>query len=271
MPAADLPPLTWLFVPGDRPDRIEKALASAAHAVIVDLEDAVAPGAKAQARANAVELLGARGARRVHVRVNGAGTPWHEDDVAALAPLPLAGLSVPKVESTAELDAIEARLPLHCLLESARGVEAAYAIASHPRVAGLSLGEADLGGETGQSGDGLDWARGRVVNAAVAAGLPRPPQSVYPDLRDPEGLRGSCERGRELGFLGREAIHPAQLPVIEQAYLPSEAEAARARALLAAFDASATGAFAWEGRLVDAALVRAARTTVALADRYGTR
>ena len=124
--------------------------------------------------------------------------------------------------------------------------------------------------ETGAGDAGLDWARGRIVNAARAAGLPRPPQSVYPDIADLEGLAASCAHGRELGFLGRAAIHPAQLPVIERAYLPTAAEFETARSVVevAARD---EGAFALEGQLVDAPVVAAAQQMVALAERYGLR
>ena len=211
-----VPPLTWLYVPADRPDRVEKAIASRAHAVIVDLEDAVAPGAKAAARAGLAALLGEPRDKPVYVRVN-AGSA---EDLEAVAALALSGILVPKVARPEDVPVTER--PVHCLIESAAGLEAAYAIASTAGVAGISLGESDLRSETGALEAGLDWARGRIVNAAVAAGLPRPPQSVYPHVRDAEGLARSCARGRELGHLGRTAIHPDQLPVIEQAYLPTD-------------------------------------------------
>jgi citrate lyase subunit beta/citryl-CoA lyase len=161
------------------------------------------------------------------------------------------------------------RHPVHCLIESAAGLEAAYAIAGTHGVAGISLGEADLRSETGALEAGLDWARGRIVNAAVAAGLPRPPQSVYPHVRDDEGLARSCARGRELGHLGRAAIHPAQLSVIEQAYLPTQSELERARETLARLE-DASVVTLGGGEFVDAAMLGAARQVVALADAYGT-
>jgi citrate lyase subunit beta/citryl-CoA lyase len=264
----ELPPLTWLYVPADRPDRVEKALASAAHAVIVDLEDAVAPDAKDAARANLASLFAAPRGKRVLVRVNPLATQWGHADLEAVAGLHVDAIAFPKVESP---DDVAGGLPVHCLIESAAGVEAAYDIARHPGVTGISLGEADLRGETGAGDAGLDWARARIVNAAVAAGLPRPPQSVYADVRDLDGLAASCAHGRALGHLGRAAIHPAQLPVIEHAYLPTEAEAAEAREVVERFERSESGAFAVEGAFVDVAIVRGARQTVALADRYGTR
>ena len=258
-----VPPLTWLYVPADRPDRVEKAIASRAHAVIVDLEDAVAPGAKAAARAGLAELLGEPRDKPVYVRVN-AGSA---EDLEAAAALAVSGILVPKVARPEDVPGIDR--PVHCLIESAAGLEAAYAIASTAGVAGVSLGESDLRSETGALDAGLDWARGRIVNAAVAAGLPRPPQSVYPHIRDAEGLARSCARGRELGHLGRTAIHPDQLPVIEQAYLPTDDEVARAQATVERLEAAGAGTLDG-GEFVDAAMLGAARQIVALAHSYGT-
>ena len=249
-------------MPADRGDRVEKALASNAHAVIVDLEDGVAPAAKAEARANLAGLLSGPHGKPVYVRVN-AGDG---DDLEAVAALGLSGVLVPKVVGPENVPALD--LPVHCLIESAAGVEAAFEIARAPGVAGISLGESDLRSETGALEAGLDWARGRIVNAAVAAGLPRPPQSVYPHVRDDEGLRASCERGRALGHLGRTAIHPAQLPIIEQAYLPTAAELERARETVERLELQA-GASAVGGDLVDAAMLGAARQLIAIAERYG--
>jgi citrate lyase subunit beta / citryl-CoA lyase len=257
-----VPPLTWLYVPADRPDRVEKAFASRAHAVIVDLEDGVAPTAKAEARANLAALLGTRREKLAYVRVNARDAA----DLAAVAALEVDGVVVPKVRRPEDVPALD--LPVHCLIESAAGVEAAYAIASADGVLGISLGEADLRSETGAGEAGLDWARSRIVNAAVAAGLPRPPQSVYPRLRDEAGLERSCRHGRELGHLGRTAIHPEQLPVIEQAYLPTEEEVAQARATIERLE-TAGPAVLEDGGFVDAAMLGAARQLVALAGEYG--
>jgi citrate lyase subunit beta/citryl-CoA lyase len=274
--SADAPLLTWLYAPASRPELVAKALASRAHAVIVDLEDAVAPADKPAARANLTALLGSAGDRTVSLRVNGLSTPWGRDDLELAVTLAgVSSLLVPKVESAADVAAIVgvleqagSALELRCLIESARGVEAALEIAASPRVRGISLGEADLRSELGCEDAGLDYPRGRIVVAAAACGLPRPPQSVYTRLRDPEGLARSCVRGRALGFLGRAAIHPEQLDEIERAYLPSEAEAGSAREILAG---SVEARVREDGSFVDAAFVRAARETVALAERYGVR
>ena len=257
----NVPPLTWLFVPADRPDRVEKAVASRAHAVIVDLEDGVPAAAKAEARANLGDLFRAVREKPVFVRVNSGS----DDDLAAVAGLPLAGVFVPKVERPGDVPALPS---VHAMVETARGVEAVFEIASHPVVHGLSLGEADLRSQTGALEEGLDFARSRVVNAAVAAGLPRPPQSVYMNVRDLEGLAASCRRGRALGHLGRCAIHPDQLEVIERAYLPTAQEVELARATVEKLETAGVGEVVG-GTFVDPALAGSARTTLALADAYG--
>ncbi len=270
------PPLTLLYVPGDRPDRVEKALASAADVVLVDLEDAVAPSAKEEARRGAARLLADGDPRRpVQVRVNHPATPWHRDDVAMLRELPQhVGARVPKVESSQEVRALAAALPareLHVLVESAVGVERALEIATaSPQVATIGLGEADLRSDLRVSDEaGLAWVRGRVVVAARAAGLPSPVMSAYAHVRDLDGLRASCRVGRALGFCGRTAIHPAQLDVIRAAFLPSEAEVAAAREVVDRVGAAATdgvGAIALDdGTFLDVAMVDHARAVLALA------
>jgi citrate lyase subunit beta/citryl-CoA lyase len=230
--------------------------------VIVDLEDGVPVDAKGRARDALPALLDADPGKPVYVRVNaGSG-----EDLEVVAQLAIDGIFLPKVERAEQ---IPDGLDVHALIESAAGLEAAFVIASHPRVRSLSLGEADLRSQTGALEAGLDWARGRIVNAAVAAGLPRPAQSVYPHVRDLDGLARSCRHGRELGHLGRAAIHPAQLPVIEQAYLPEANELEIARETVARLGEVAVGTLA-DGAFVDPAMLGAARQVVALAERYGT-
>ncbi|MER5829534.1 CoA ester lyase [Streptomyces sp. NPDC002130] len=262
-------PLTWLYAPGDRPHVVAKALTSGADVVVIDLEDAVPPDRKAYARAATAELLTDRPPVPVHVRVNAPGG-WGEQDIAALVGAPgLSGLRLPKVTSAAEIVQVArraARTDLYALLETALGVEQAYAVATaHPRLRGISLGEADLCADLGvRDGTGLDWSRSRVVVAARAAGLPPPAQSVHPDIHDQEGLAASCAHGRALGFLGRAAIHPRQLPVIERAYLPGEEEIEQAETVLKAA-ATEQGAQALpDGRFIDAAMVTAARRTLSM-------
>lgn len=269
-------PLTLLYVPGDRPDRVAKALASAADVVLIDLEDAVAPSHKAEARENVAGLLArAPEGRAVQVRINHNSTPWHADDVALLAAMPAAvGARVPKVESAEEVRALAAALPgrsLHLLVESALGVERAFELAAaSPQVASIGLGEADLRSDLRLDGDeGLTWARSRVVVAARAARLAPPHMSAYTNVRDLDGLAASCRAGRALGFCGRTAIHPGQLDTIRAAFLPSAAEVAGAREVLERVGDAATegvGAVALaDGTFLDVAMVERARWVLGLA------
>jgi citrate lyase subunit beta/citryl-CoA lyase len=266
--------LTALYVPGDRPERFATALASGADVVIVDLEDAVAPDHKPAARANLLGWLPDAPAGRVDVRVNAAGTGWGRDDLAALPDVPaLRAVRLPKVATDADV-AAAARLlpvdrPLHCLIESALGVENAYRIATAPGVGAIGLGEADLSSELATAGEpALAWVRSRIVVAASAAGLDPPMMSVHPDVADLAGLAESCRRGRELGLLGRAAIHPRQLPVIRDAFRPDAAAVRDAHALLAALEQGTEAGHGVvvlaDGRMVDPAMAGRARRTIEL-------
>ncbi|MET9380657.1 CoA ester lyase [Streptomyces sp. NPDC002928] len=269
-------PLTWLYVPGDRPQVVAKALVCGADVVVVDLEDAVAPDRKEYARAATADLLREPQPVPVHVRVNALDGPLAPADLRAVAGLPgLSGLRLPKVTSPEQITGIAERTaladggatPLHALLETGLGIEHAYAIArAHSALRGISLGEADLRADLGVRGDaGLDWSRARVIVAARAAGLPPPAQSVHPDIRDLDGLAATCAHGRALGFVGRAAIHPRQLPVIERAYLPTHEELEQAEAVVKAA-ATEQGAQALpDGTFIDTAVVAAAQRTLSLA------
>jgi citrate lyase subunit beta/citryl-CoA lyase len=272
------PPLTWLYAPGDRPHVVAKALVAGADVVVIDLEDAVAPDRKEYARAATAELLSAPQPVPVHVRINALDGPLAPRDLDAVAALPgLSGLRLAKVTSPEQIVRTAERsvpaagwaLALYALLESALAVERAHAIASaHPALRGIALGEADLRADLGVREDaGLDWSRSRVVVAARAAGLPPSPQSVHPDIRDLEGLAASCAHGRALGFLGRAAIHPRQLSVIERAYLPTAWEIEEAETIVKAATTRQGAQALPDGRFIDAAVVTAAQRTLALARR----
>ncbi|MFG2246626.1 HpcH/HpaI aldolase/citrate lyase family protein [Spirillospora sp. NPDC048823] len=269
-------PRTWLYVPGDRPDRIGKALASDADTVVLDLEDAVAPARKPAARRAVLDALAAGHA--AHVRINAPATPDGAADLAGLAAAPgaLAGVRVPKSEDPGELCRVAGTLgvPVFPVLESALGVENALALATaHPLVAGISLGEADLAADLRVGGgEALAWPRSRVVVAARAAGLPSPPQSVWTAVRDLDGLRADTLAGRRAGFFGRSVIHPAQIPVVHEACAPDPGDVAWARDLMSQVTerggAAGNGA-AWidsAGRFVDKAVVERATWLLAAAD-----
>jgi citrate lyase subunit beta / citryl-CoA lyase len=280
MKVPNLPIRSYLYVPGSDPRRIEKALASEADAVILDLEDAVAPNRKEEARTTVAEVLRSEHEKPVFVRINAPDSVLAEEDVEAVAGPRLAGLRLPKTESPESVRRVAQRLEnlgceagLQCLIESALGLEFAFEIArTHEKVVGMSLGEADLAADLGVRGDaGLLYARSRLVAATRAAGLPGPVQSVYTNVRDAEGLRRSTMEGKNMGFVGRSAIHPAQIEVINEVFTPTEEEVAEAKDLLARLEESTgtgTGAFALEdGRFVDEAVVGSARLTLALARR----
>lgn len=274
---------SYLYVPGDDPRRIEKALATGADAVVIDLEDSVAPNRKEEARSNAATVLESVPARPVFVRINDPGSELAARDIAAVAALQLSGLRLPKVESlesvrlVAEtLEALRSEAGIQCLIESALGLELALEIArSHERVAGISLGEADLAADLGVRDEaGLLYARSRIVSASRAAGLPGPVQSVYTNVKDLDGLRRSTEEGKNMGFVGRSAIHPSQVPIINEVFTPTEEEVAEAQELLERLEGKAesgTGAFVLEdGRFVDRAVVESARRTLTWRDQEVT-
>lgn len=287
-----LPPIrSWLYVPGDRADRIEKALALGADAVVVDLEDAVPAREKDVARRNAVAAIDAherRSSPPLFVRVNDITAADSAAEIAGVVRPGLAGLRLPKCEDAdavaaacAALDAAErsARLAagsvaVVCGIESARGVQDAFAIASaDARVVALSFGAADfardLSLEPGPDGIETLYARSSLVVASRAAGIRPPIESVQTDLADIELLRRTTRAARALGFFGRSVVHPSQIAVVNEAFTPDEAEIARAREVVAA---AARGAVAGRGAVrteagdfIDAAVVRRAEDTLRLA------
>lgn len=254
-------PVTGLYVPGNRPDRFDKAVATGADLVILDLEDAVPPADKAMAReAVTTWLATADVACVLQVRVASA------DDLAALRGRSGFEVRLPKVESSTQVDEVVRTLPgvpVTALLESAYGVEHAAEIAAHPAVTRLGLGESDLASELGTRSDAvLDHARIRLLYAARAAGLPAPMLSVYPAIRDLDGLRADTERGRALGWFGRVAVHPAQLPVIAEVFAPSAEEQAWAEEVLAAVRDGGVATLS-NGEMADPAMVGRAKAIVA--------
>lgn len=252
---------TLLFVPGDRPSRIENAFACGAHGVAVDLEDAVAESAKDAARATAVQALQqvTAGTAAVLVRVNAMTTPHAAADVSALAPIldRVDAVVLPKAESAAEVHLLADLLEraerdrglepgatrILATTETAAGVLAATEIAAaSARVWTLLFGSADLSNELGVTptpeGTELLVARSTVVLAAAAAGLTRPLDGPYLRLDDEEGLRVSAAGARGLGFGGKAVIHPAQLATVAHQFAPTEAELAWAAEVSSVFNAA---------------------------------
>jgi citrate lyase subunit beta/citryl-CoA lyase len=264
---------SYLYVPGDRVDRLEKAVDRGADALIADLEDAVAPSSKDAARESVSEWIARfpeeRGSPQIWVRVNSGQRM--KDDVAAVAKSGLTGVYVPKVESPEALLELPAHLGVAALIESARGVYAAKEIAEH--VSHLALGEADLTADLGitpsEGAPELMSIRTQIVLASAAAGIAPPVGPVSTDFKDLDALRHSTEALKRMGFRGRAAIHPAQVPIINEVFTPTDEEVESAKKVLALYEeamANGSGAIADEnGRMIDEAVARAARQTLELA------
>ena len=268
-----------LFVPANRPERIAKALASGAGAVIVDLEDAVPPDAKAAAREQLAQVFAGLGAverARLLVRINANNTPWHADDLAlvgGLAAQGLAAVMVPKAESAADLAQVAAAVGPACgllpLVESAAGLAAVDALAHSPQVVRLAFGnldfQADLGLACGPDELELMSVRLALVLASRRAGLPAPVDGVTPDIGDLAALQTTAARSRHGGFGAKLCIHPAQVAPVNAALAPSAAELEWARRVIEGNDRERGGVFVLDGRMVDAPVVRRARQLLAQA------
>jgi len=265
-----------LFAPADQEAKIRKAAALAADGVILDLEDGVAPPQKAAARAGAVAALArvSFGARERLVRINALDTPWGRDDLAALraAAARPDTIVIPKIdgpqqllEVAAALDGMEMSLLAH--IETARGVLAAAAIAAaHPWVSGLFFGAGDYLVQTGgqRTPGALLYPRSVVVVAAAAAGVVAI-DTPYFRLGDLAGLEADAAAAAELGYAGKAAIHPEQLPVITRVFTPPPDRVDWAVRVLAAADRTGAGAFVVDGEMADAMTLRIARRVLAAA------
>ena len=255
----------WLFVPGDRPERFAKAAASGADAVICDLEDAVAPANKPAARA---AVAGWLREHRAYVRVNAAGTPWHDRDVAALSGLPgLIGVMLPQAETPVEIRALGDGVPVVPLVETAAGVENVAALATVPGVQRLAFGSIDFALDCGM--DELDetllYARSRLVLASRAARIAAPLDGVTAELDDPQETARDARWSRRLGFGGKLCIHPRQVALVTAAFTPSEEEIAWARAVRDAV-AGSDGVARVRGEMVDRPVLERAQRILAAAE-----
>ncbi|MGC9371595.1 MAG: HpcH/HpaI aldolase/citrate lyase family protein [Paracoccaceae bacterium] len=255
-----------LFVPGNRDERIPKALASDADAVIVDLEDAVTPDAKESARRAVSAFLAATPSTRVLLRINPVGSPWYAGDVALAAHPGVAGVVLPKASRNAlSRAALDTDTPLWPLVETAQGLLDLAAMARMTGVARMLLGTIDLaldlGLDEGQSGGRamLDMARYDLVTVCAAAGLAPPADGVFADLADAEGLAAAAAHARACGLTGMMCIHPKQAATVNAAFAPSAAQIDWARRVQQAAIGQ-NGAFRFEGQMIDKpVLERAAR------------
>lgn len=281
MAPANKPFRSVLYIPGSNARALEKAKTLAVDAIIFDLEDAVAADEKPAARTAVAEILATRayGRRTCLVRVNGLDTPWWQDDLGALEAAEIDGILLPKVGSSADIDALAPYLPqvpAWAMMETPLGILNSVDIAAHPRVDGFILGTNDLAKDLG--------CRTRVdrlplmvslqtcLVAARACGIVCV-DGVYNAFRDEDGLRAECEQGRDLGFDGKTLIHPAQAPIANVAFAPSDDELDLARRQIAAFETAQSegkGIAVLDGQIVENLHVETARAMLARADAIDT-
>jgi citrate lyase subunit beta/citryl-CoA lyase len=261
VPEAGHPVRSWLFAPGHDSRLLAKVFDCGADSVLLDLEDAVPPQLKERARKLVAEVAAAK---PCWVRVNRPSTEECALDLQALQGV-VAGFRLPKVEGEVDVEWAAARapgVPLDCTIESARGVLNAYEIASARGCTSLSYGGIDLAVDLGIEGGELEtlFARSAIVVAARAAGKPPPSDGVHARLSDDEGLRLEAEAARRLGFFGKSAIHPRQVPIINDVFTTTPAELAWAERVLAAFEASGGAATRLDdGEFVDLPVAERAR------------
>ena len=266
-------PRSWLFAPGHDEKLLRKVFDVGADAVILDLEDAVPAGLKNKAR-DMVAVVAST--RPCWVRVNRAQTEECERDLAAVAGK-VSGVRIPKVESAADVAWVAQRAPgvrLDCTIESARGVLMAFDIASAPACSLLSYGGLDLAADLGSFPGEQEtlYARSQLVIAARSAGKPKPSDGVHPQLDDDDGLRREAEAAKRIGFFGKSAIHPRQVPIIHQVFAPTPEELEWAKQVLWAFEQSGGAATkTLTGEFVDRPVAERAEQLVRAAQRGGGR
>lgn len=258
-------PITYLFVPATRPERIAKAFAAGAHAVIADLEDAVDAQDKLSARAHLDVCLPTLD-QRVWLRLNAATSPWFEDDLALVARHRdrIAGVMLAKTESSFEIDALESAagqdMGIMPLVESAAGLLALEKICAHPRVVRIAFGSADLARDLGceDDWDVLQFARAQVVLHSAAAHLLAPVDGVTFALDVPAQVETDAARAARWGFGAKLCIHPSQLAPAVRGFAPAQHQLDWARGVMQAADGG-SGAQRWQGQLIDRPVIERAR------------
>lgn len=284
-------PLTrsLLFAPGDRDRVLEKAFRAGSDAVILDLEESVAPSHKDEARDNvmaAVDAYAREGGPGVWIRTNDPRGPYWRDDLETLSDK-VAGVWVAKLDAREELDVVSEALTeveqrkglepnsvmVVGMVESAAGLLACEAVARHPRVVQLALGERDFCGDINANSyvpEATLWARSKMVVVSRAAGIAAPTVPTYVRFKDEEGWRERLQQSKALGCFGAACIHPVQLGPVHEAFNPRPDQIALAKKVKALFEASDGGGFATEdGLFVDAAVARWAYSILDLTERLG--
>lgn len=260
-----------LFVPGDRPERFDKAASSGAHRIIIDLEDAVAPERKEAARHAVHDWLQAGG--MAIVRINSVDTTWFVEDLRVMASFPNAGLMVPKSDARSIRESLDqshpagdgaSRREVVALIESVAGVMEAQAVAATRGVSRLAFGNVDFAVDSGMEdvGDVMTSVRSQLVLASGFAGLEAPIDGVSVAIDDVQSTIEDARRSRSLGFGGKLCIHPKQVAGVNEAFRPTADQVQWAREVLAGFEASGGAVFALAGKMVDRPVVERARRIV---------
>ena len=267
-----------LYIPGSKERALEKARGLPVDVILFDLEDAVAPEAKAGARETlSAALAQDYGPRRRIVRINGLETEWGRADAEAVREMDCDAVLLPKVNGTEDLDALTAitgDLPVWAMMETPQGILNAAAIAAHPKLEGFVMGTNDLAKDLRARGRGaMATALQHCLLAARAAGIVAL-DGVYNAYTDEDGLRAECEEGRDWGFDGKTLIHPAQVEIANAVFGPTEEEVALARRQIAAFEAAEAegqGVAVVDGRIVENLHIVTARATLEMADAIAER
>jgi len=266
-----------LYIPGSNARALDKARGLAADAIIFDLEDAVAPDAKDEARATLRAELdkGGYGNRAKLVRINGFDSPWGNADIQAFRNADIDGILLPKVNSAYDVETLAEMMSdvaIWAMMETASGVLNAKEIAAHPRLAGIVMGTNDLvkelGARPGPDRAEIQTALQMSVIAARADGVPIV-DGVYNAFKDDEGLWNECDQGRRLGFDGKTLIHPAQIAIANEVFAPSAADLDLARRQIAAFEeaeAAGKGVAVVDGKIVENLHIVTAKALIAKAE-----
>ena len=272
------PARSALYIPGSKDRALDKARGLPVDIILFDLEDAVTPDAKADARATLTAALtaGGYGPRQKIVRINGLDTVWGADDAAAVVQMDCDAVLLPKVNGPADVDALAALipdLPIWAMMETPQGILNAAAIAAHPRLAGFVMGTNDLAKDlNARTRPAMMTALQHCLLAARAHGIVAL-DGVYNAFKDDVGLTAECTEGRDLGFDGKTLIHPAQVAICNAAFGPSVAEIALAERQIAAFEAAEAegqGVAVVDGKIVENLHVVTARATLAKAAAIAT-
>lgn len=262
---------SYLFVPGNRPERFASALASGADAVIIDLEDAVEPAAKVDAR-ETVKTWASRD-RPVLVRINGRGTPWFEQDAKLAALDSIAGVVIPKTEGLDDIvdvvSVAKRKVPVFPLIETARGMWSAMDIAKAPYVKRLMFGTLDFIAEMGTDDDheALNPYRTQLALISRVAGIERPVEGVTPDIHDTDRLVADTRNGKRHGFGAKLCIHPRQIAAVHACYSPSARDVEWAMRVVDAVSRADGAATTVDGKMVDRPVVLRAQQVLASAAR----